>query len=190
MVDSPHPARYNHSKNLKPSQLGALFLASTALTLQGADPASFKVGGLTFERPEKFQWEQITPGMRAAQLKVPGQDGKAGEIVFFNFPAGVGGGVQANIDRWLGMFREPKDQIKAKTEKIKKGAATITYVQAEGTYMSGMPGGPKTAEPGTMLQGAIIETPQSNVFVRMTGPIQLMQQSQKDFRTMIESPFK
>ena len=41
-----------------------------------------------------------------------------------------------------------------------------------------------------MLQGAIIETPQSNVFVRMTGPADLVRGAQKDFRSMIESAFK
>ena len=172
------------------SALCALLISNLALPLHAADPANFKVGGLTFDRPDKFQWQQSGGGMRAAELKVPAKEGKPGEIIFFNFPAGVGGGVEANIDRWLGMFREGKDKINAKTEKVTKGAATITYVQAEGTYMSGMPGGPKTAEPGTMLQGAIIETAQSNIFVRMTGPIALIKQSQNDFRTMIESPFK
>ena len=159
-------------------------------SLHAADPATFKVGGLTFTRPAQFQWEQIQPGMRAAELTLPGKDGKKAEVVFFNFPAGVGGGVEANVARWLGMFKEGKDKINAKTEKVSRDKSTITYVQAEGTYMSGMPGGPKTAQPNTMLQGAIIETPQSNVFVRMTGPADLVRGAQKDFRSMIESAFK
>ena len=98
--------------------------------------------------------------------------------------------MQANIDRWLGMFKEGKDKINAKTEKISRDKGTITYVQAEGTYMSGMPGGPKTAQPNSMLQGAIIETPASNIFVRMTGPAELVKGVQKDFRAMIESALK
>lgn len=168
-----------------------LFLLLTALcvpALQAADgPADFKAGGLTFKRPDKFKWVEITPGMRAAELKIE-EEGKAAEIIFFVFPAGVGGGVQANIDRWLGMFQEGKDKINAKTEKVSKTKGAITYVQAEGTYMSGMPGGPKTAQPGSMLQGAILETSQSNIFIRMTGPAPLVKKYQKDFRSMIESP--
>lgn len=169
--------------------ISALVLFAVGLstfTTEAAEPATFKVGGVTFERPKTFKWVDITPGMRAAELKVEGE-GKDAEVVFFNFPAGVGGGVQANVDRWLGMFKEPKDQIKAKTEKVSKGKSTITYVQAEGTYMSGMPGRPKTAEPGAMLQGAIVETPQSNIFVRMTGPAEIVKKSRKDFRAMIEA---
>lgn len=159
-----------------------------ALTLSHAadDHKNFNVAGLTFSKPEPWKWIEIQPGMRAAQLEVKGEGGKSAEVVFFHFPGG-GGGVQANIDRWLGMFQEGKDMINARTEKVKKEKGTVTYVQAEGTYMSGMPGGPKTPQPGTMLQGAIVETPDANVFIRMTGPIPLVKGAQADFRKMSES---
>lgn len=167
----------------------AVVFAFTAALHAAEGPAEFKVGGITFERPEAFKWVEIKPGMRAAEMAVE-EDGKAAEVVFFNFPAGIGGGVEANIDRWLGMFREGKNKINAKTEKISKPKGTIHYIQAEGTYMSGMPGRPKTPKPDSMLQGAIIETPQSNIFVRMTGPAELVKKHQKAFRTMIESGLK
>ena len=163
-----------------------LLAAACAAPRAAEGPADFKAGGLTFKRPEQFGWVEITPGMRAAQLKIE-DEGKSAEIIFFVFPAGVGGGVQANIDRWFGMFQEGKDKINAKTEKVTKGGQEITYVQAEGTYLSGMPGGPKTAQPGSMLQGAILETAQSNIFIRMTGPAELLKKHQKSFRGMIES---
>ena len=53
--------------------------------------------------------------------------------------------------------------------------------------MSGMPGGPKTPQPGTMLQGGIVETPDANVFIRLTGPVGLVKAAQDDFRKMAES---
>jgi hypothetical protein len=162
-------------------------LAAVSVSIQAANgPADFKSGGLTFKRPEAFAWVDITPGMRAAELKVE-EDGKKGEIIFFVFPAGVGGGVQANIDRWFGMFQEGKEKINARTEKVAKGKGAVTYAQAEGTYLSGMPGGPKTPQPGSMLLGAILETPESNVFIRMTGPAELVRKHQKSFRMMVES---
>ena len=162
-------------------------LAALCLGLHAADaPREFEVGGVTFKRPENFSWVATRGGMRAAQLKVE-EDGKNAEVIFFVFPAGVGGGVQANIDRWFGMFEEGKDKINAKTEKVSKPKGEITYAQAEGTYLSGMPGGPKTPQPGSMLLGAILETKDSNVFVRMTGPAELVKKHQKEFRSMIES---
>ena len=154
-------------------------------------PANFKVAGLNFTRPEKFQWVELPAGgMRAAQLKVAGENEKeAAEVVFFHFPGG-GGGVQANVDRWLAQFKEPKDQLKSKVETVKTDKGSITYVQAEGTYMSGMPGGPKTAIPNAMLQGAIVQSAEENVFIRMTGPGAIVKASQEAFKKMAESAVK
>lgn len=177
-------------KYLPGSVWRALLLASLCFSSwAAAGPGEFKAGGLTFKRPEAFGWVEINPGMRAAQLKVEEGD-KTAEVIFFVFPAGVGGGVQANIDRWLGMFQEGKDKINAKTEKVSKAHGDIDYVQAEGTYLSGMPGGPKTPQPGTMLQGAILEGPSSNIFIRMTGPAALVKKHQQEFRSMVESAVK
>jgi hypothetical protein len=50
-----------------------------------------------------------------------------------------------------------------------------------------MPGGPKTPQPDTMLIGAILESEQGNVFVRLTGPLNLAKSSQGAFRKMVES---
>jgi hypothetical protein len=53
--------------------------------------------------------------------------------------------------------------------------------------MSGMPGGTKTAQPNSMLLGAILESEAGNVFVRVTGPTKLVTETQPDFRKMIDS---
>ena len=63
----------------------------------------------------------------------------------------------------------------------------MTYVQAEGTYLSGMPGGPTTPKPDYGLAGAILESPEGNIFVRMTGPRELMKKTFPVFKKMIES---
>ena len=70
------------------------------------------------------------------------------------------------------------------------GKRRVTYAEAQGTYLSGMPGGPKTAMPNHALLGAIIESDQGNVFVRMTGPIDLVKNSMAEFKKMIESGLK
>ena len=53
-----------------------------------------------------------------------------------------------------------------------------------------MPGGPKTPQPGSKLLGAILENPNGNVFVRMTGPLATVKAADVDFRKMIESSLK
>ena len=129
--------------------------------------------------------------MRKAQLKISDADKKqSAEVVFFFFGEGGGGQTQANIDRWLSQFEEPKDKLNSKVENQTINGRKVTYVQAEGTYQSGMPGGPKTPQPNTMLIGAILESNQGNVFIRATGPAKLAQASQPAFRKMVESALK
>lgn len=154
-------------------------------------PKTFKVGEFTFSRPPGWEWVEPTSSMRKAQLKVPDAARKqSAEVIFFYFGEGNGGGTKANVDRWLGQFQEPKDKINSKVEEVTVGKRRVTYVQAEGTYMSGMPGGAKTAEPGSMLMGAIIESEQGNVFIRLTGPVTVAKASKDDFRKMVEGALK
>ncbi|HXJ59854.1 MAG TPA: hypothetical protein VNU68_24690 [Verrucomicrobiae bacterium] len=125
--------------------------------------------------------------MRKAQLKIADAAQKeSAEVVFFYFGEGGGGGTKANVDRWLGLFQEPREKLQSKVEEVTVNQRRITYVQAQGTYMSGMPGGAKTPQPDTMLLGAILESPAGSVFVRLTGPLKLSTASQTAFRKMVE----
>jgi hypothetical protein len=173
------------------SGLLGIVLAS-ALTAFAADaPLTFKVSGFTFKRPASWEWVETTSQMRKAQLKVNDADKKnSAEVVFFHFGPSNGGGVQANVDRWFGQFEGPREKLGAKTEETKIGKHKVTFVRAEGTYLSGMPGGARTPQPGSALRGAIIESEEGDVFVKMTGPAALVKSSEKDFRAMIESALK
>ena len=166
-----------------------LFFLSASLRAEG--PATFKVGEFTFSRPAKWEWVETTSSMRKAQLKVSDPAFKTGaDVVFFQFGPGGAGGAQANVDRWLRQFEEPREKINPKVEEVTVGKTKVTYVQAEGTYKSGMPGGPLTPMPDYALMGAIIEAVEGNIFVRMTGPKGLVKESRGDFKKMIESGLK
>jgi len=168
--------------------LAAVFFA--AGSTQGAEgPETFKVSEFTFQRPAGWERIKSSSSMRAAELKV--KNPTAGkdplEVVFFYFGPGNGGGTDANVDRWLKQFNEPKDQLKPKIETSTAGQKSykVTYVQAEGTYLSGPPLGEKTPKAGYMLQGAILEHPQGFVFVKLTGPADLAKAASKDFKSMV-----
>jgi hypothetical protein len=160
-----------------------------ALSLMGAEaPKTFKVGELNFTRPADWEWVEVTSAMRKAQLKVPGAGpGPSAEVVFFFFESGNGGGVKANVDRWLSQFEEKSNQ---KVEDTTINKRKVTSVQVEGTYMSGMPGGPRTPQPKSALQGTIIETSEGNVFIKMTGPTQTVKAAKEQFKKMVEGPLK
>lgn len=146
-------------------------------------PATFKVGEFTFSRPTKWEWVEVTSSMRKAQLKVTEGD-KSADVVFYDFGPNGAGGVQANVKRWLGQF-DPRENDKV--DEVTIGKTKVTYVQVEGTYHSGMPGGPTTPMEGYALMGAIIESEEGSVFVKMTGPKALVKASIADFKKMIES---
>jgi hypothetical protein len=165
-----------------------LVLIATAVVAFAADaPTKFTVSEFVFTRPADWQWIEVNSVMRKAQLKIVDADKKdSAEVIFFFFGEGGGGVTKANIDRWLSQFEEPKDKLNSKVEEVTIAQRKVTYVQAEGTYLSGMPGGPKTPQPNTMLLGAIIESDQGNVFIRLTGPIKLVKASQPALRKMVE----
>jgi hypothetical protein len=170
-------------------RLGILlvWIATGAMAFAAGAPAKFTVGEFAFTRPTDWQWVEVNSVMRKAQLKIVDADKKdSAEVIFFFFGEGGGGLTKANIDRWLSQFQEPKDKLNSKVEEVTIAQRKVTYVQAEGTYLSGMPGGPKTAQPNTMLLGAIIESDQGNVFIRLTGPVKLAKASQPALRKMVE----
>jgi hypothetical protein len=168
---------------------GSVVAVWTLAFVQAADTAAtFKVSEFTFTRPASWEWVPVNSAMRKAQLKVVDAATKGeAEVVFFHFGPGNAGGAQANVERWFRQFEEPKEKIGAKSEEVTVGKHKVTYVHAEGTYKSGMPGGPQTPMPNYALVGAIIEAGEGDVFVKMTGPKALAKSATADFRKMVES---
>ena len=154
-------------------------------------PPTFKVSEFTFTRPAAWEWVSSASQMRKAELKVVDATTKAkAEVFFYHFGPGDAGGTRANVERWFRQFVEPREKINAKTEDITVGKHKVTYVSAEGTYKSGMPGGPQTPMPNYALIGAIIEADEGSVFVKMTGPKELTKSATADFKKMVESAVK
>ena len=172
--------------------VAVLFLFAFLHSIRAADaPATFKVSEFTFTRPANWEWVESASAMRKAELKVVDEKTKAkAEVVFYHFGQGGAGGTQANVDRWFGQFVEPRDKINAKTEESTVGKHKVTYVSAEGTYKSGMPGGPQTPMPNYELLGGVIEASEGSVFVKMTGPKELTKAAAGDFKKMIEGALK
>ena len=189
MFDKPSGIHYQtamRSTHLA-SRVFIVWLFSLAALVAAEAPAQFKVGEFSFARPADWQWVEVNSVMRKAQLKIVDAEKKeSAEVVFFFFGEGGGGLTKANIDRWLAQFEEPKEKLNAKVEEATVSGRKVTYVHAQGTYQSGMPGGPKTSMPNTMLIGAIIDSDQGNVFIKLTGPLKLAQASQPALRKMVE----
>jgi hypothetical protein len=161
----------------------ALSLIATA-SIFAAD--TFPVSALTFTLPEG--WKSVPPSspMRKAQLAIPGKDGgKQADVTFFHFGSeSPAGGVQANVQRWLGQFAAAEGA--SKTEPLDFGGTKVTVVSTEGTMKGGQFGGPAQDEPEFALLGAIIEHAEGPVFIKMTGPTALVKEGREKFIAMIK----
>ena len=162
-----------------------LLAVAAAPAEQPAEPV--KVGAFTFTLPQG--WKTVTPSspMRKAQLEIAQGSDKA-EVTFFQFDAGQGGSVADNVARWFAQF--PGSEEKRKTETVQAGSVKITFASTEGTFSSGMPGGPTTPMSGYALCGAILESPDGNVFIKMTGPEAVVKASSEAFKKMVSEAAK
>jgi hypothetical protein len=150
--------------------------------LTAASSESFKVGSFTFAVPEG--WKKVTPPspMRKAQLEA-GEGTSRAEVTFFHF--GGGSGTTAdNVARWFSQFSG--GEADRKTENVEVNGVKITFVATEGTFSSGMPGGPTMPMPGYALRGAILEdAKEGDVYVKMTGPKAVVETATAAFKKMV-----
>ena len=121
--------------------------------------------------------------MRVAQFQLTANDGKTAELVFFSSAPG-GGGVRANVDRWIKQFEDIMDQD-VKEEIVKE--IKVTFVKTTGTFLSGSPFGPKTPKPGYSLMGAIVEGRQGSIFLKMVGQTKAVQAFEKPLVEMVKN---
>jgi hypothetical protein len=172
---------------MKTAFAGSVLVALSAIAFAQARAETVKVEAFTFAVPEG--WRSVTPSspMRKAQLEVARGLEKA-EVTFFHFGADQGGSAADNVARWYAQFAGSED--KRITEHVQIGSVKITFALTEGTFSSGMPGGPTTPMEGYALCGAILESATGNVFVKMTGPNAVVKASTDAFKKMVSEAAK
>jgi hypothetical protein len=166
--------------------------ANSAVNMSAAQT----VAGIRFAPP--VSWKQDAPRpMRVATYQVPAAKGDAegGECGVFYFGGSQGGSVDANLARWLGQFTgangHPVTEF-ARKEKRDVHGIGVTTVDLSGTFLfSPTPMSPdKTPKPGYRMLGAIIEAPEGNVFVKLTGPAATIGENAAAFEAMLQSVAK
>jgi len=170
----------------------ALLAGAVALVaVHASEPRTFRAGAFDFVVPEAWRSDQPASPMRAAELYAPGPEGTgtAGEaiVTVFHFGPGQGGSVQDNVDRWFGQFDGALDDKAAATAQETIGTVPVTFVRARGTFQSGMPGEPTTPLEGQALLGAILENPNGDVYIKMTGPAPTVEKAEEPFVQMIRA---
>ena len=160
----------------------AALICLLGVDVTAAESSSFKVGVFTFEVPQGWTKVQPTSPMRNAQLEVAQGTAKA-EVTFFHFGPGASGTPGDNVARWFAQF--PGSEAKRTSDNMEVAGVKITFASTEGTFSSGMPGGPATPLADHALHGAILEHKEGDVYVKMTGPTAIVKSSADAFRKMV-----
>ena len=132
--------------------------------------------------------------MRAASYTIPAApgDSEGGECIVYYFGPGQGGGVDANVQRWIGQFEAPAggsaDKLAKRSEKSVNGLE-VTLLDLSGTYLfKPFPMAPQaTKKPGYRMIAAIVQGKDAPVFFKLTAPAKTAVQAEADFNKMIES---
>jgi hypothetical protein len=158
-----------------------------------APVAADGVSGLAWTYPPSWKADAARP-MRAATYAIPAAAGDAegGECVVYYFGPGQGGGVEANIQRWIQQFQAPAggpaDKLAKRADKSVSGIP-VTTLDLIGTYLfKPFPMAPNaTPKPGYRMLAAIVQGKDAPVFFKLTAPKKTADAAEADFWKMIES---
>jgi len=158
----------------------------------GAELTASAVSGLKFTAPDGWISETPTSSMRQAQYRIPRAEGDVedAELTVFFFQGG-GGGVQANVDRWIGQFSKadgsPANATAKTTHKTVHGIP-LTIVDVTGTYDGGMSMQKEPAlRPDYRMLAVVAEAADGPWFFKLTGPEKTVLKWQPSFEAFLDS---
>ncbi len=173
-----------HGSNPMASQTAPRTLEKRADGRSALGPFSLVVPAGWTEKPS-------TSSMRAAQFQLPAPAGGEAEVVVYYFGETGAGSVQANIDRWVGQFKQPDDKPSsdvAKVEKATYAGQEASVVSVSGRYVAGaMPGGQPVDKPNQSLIAAIVPSPKGPYYFRLVGSKDAVAEQEASFRATLAS---
>ncbi|MDA8016519.1 MAG: hypothetical protein MPN21_03640 [Thermoanaerobaculia bacterium] len=152
-----------------------------------AGGTSIQAPGVSFHLPAEWRNETPSSSMRMAQASIPGESGD-GQLTVFYFGPGGGGGVDANIDRWVGQVELDPGSLPRRIRMDLEGGLVAHWIEVTGTLRASVMGtGPTEPQPGSRLQGAVVEGPQGPWFFKATGPSATLDAQRDAFFSMLHS---
>lgn len=155
---------------------------------------SVTLAGVTFTPPAG--WQDLGPdGMRQAQYRLApvAGDTAPAEVNVFYFGPNSGGGVEANLQRWIGQIVLPEGADPAAAvarDTFTADGMAGHLVKVDGSYKSGgmrpMGGGDGEILPGYRLVGVVVEGPQGSLFFKLTGPVATAEAMEGDLLAMVK----
>lgn len=157
-------------------------------TATAADGATITLGDIKLSVPGDWENRQPKSSIVNYEFAAPAAEGETAGGRFTVMAAG--GGVQANLDRWFGQFKQPdggSTKEKAKVEKRTFNGHDVHIADISGTFED-KPGpmAPGMQRENYRMLGAIIVTPQAEFFLKFTGPENTIAKHRKAFMAMLE----
>jgi len=152
---------------------GLVLLLCSATPAEEVKTKKVKLQDIQLEVPATWKQQQPTSRLRAGQFQLPatGKDKDNAELVVYFF-GGAGGGVDANLKRWIGQFIPQGRKVVMATGKSPQGP----YYVAEVTGTYNKPIGPPIRQqtkptPGSRMVAVILMIQgKGNYFLKLTGP--------------------
>lgn len=149
------------------------------------------LGPFSMDVPAGWAEKPSTSSMRVAQFQMPAAAGTDAEVIVYHFGESGAGGVQANIDRWLGQFKQPDDKPSkdvAKIEQAKFAGQDATVVSVSGRNVApATPGGAPVDKPDQALVAAIVPSPKGPYYFRLVGSKSVVDAQEAAFRKALGS---
>jgi hypothetical protein len=136
---------------------------------------------LEWQVPARWQLVPNASSFRLATCRVPHAPGDADDADLS--VARAAGSVDANAERWIGQF-DAEGQKTAKRAHRMVGGLPVTIIEVRGAYSGGMGEG-AAPRPGWALLGAIVSTPGTPYFFKLTGPAKTVTAARGEFDAMI-----
>jgi hypothetical protein len=159
--------------------------------IDSVDPVGAQMAGLgvpaagetslEWQAPARWQLAPNASAMRLATYRVPRAPGDPDDAELSITQAG--GSIDANAARWIGQF-DAAGQNSARRSTRKVGPLEVTMVEVQGAYSAAM-GKELASRSGWALLGAIVATPGTPHFFKLTGPAKTVRSARAEFDAMI-----
>lgn len=139
--------------------------------------------GIQFQIPAGWEQVALSPaqqGMISASFKIP----QAGDGVKLTLSS-VGGGIDANLQRWKGQFQLPPGES-PQQETLRVDDADAIWLDLRGTFDSG-PAIDSGVASNMRMIGVAIPRSSRDFYLKLTGPREQLLKVEDEFRDFVQS---
>jgi len=170
-----------------------LALSLSSSPAQEAKATELKVGSFTFKVAAPWVAKAEPRAMSKGGFTLPAKEGAAPvEADFYHFGVGGGGGIEPNLKRWQSQFTPGADgkPPAMEREEITVGGQKALMVSLKGTFLSGPAMSPnKVPLPNYAMLGAILQSAEGDVFIKITGPEAATLATRDQVKEMVKAAF-